>query len=178
MRARDRVKYGAVGAATLVVATAILLPTGWGQAAAATVPNVFITNKGATQAVPVTVTNGSVTVSTTPHGSTAWWVDTACATACIAFAPPAGKSTLALTSLTSSNGDTTSKPVEVDISNGTSDSSSANFQHVIIFELLAAFAFLGALFQPLVVAPGGSNWVLCLTDTATTGTSTFVGYYY
>ena len=178
MRARDKVKCGAVGAAILVAPTVILLTTGWGQAAAATISQVFITNKGATQAVPVSVTNGSVTVSTTPHSSTAWWVDTACNTPCVAFAPPAGKSTLALTSLTSSNGDTSSTIVEVDLRSGTSNCSSGTFQHVLFFEVPAGDTTHLAFPQPLVIAPGGSNWVLCLTDTATTGTSTFVGYYY
>lgn len=178
MRARDKVKYGAVGAATLVVITAILLTTGWGQAAAATATQVFITNKGATQAVPVSVTNGSVAVSTTPHGSTAWWVITACGTSCVAFAPPAGKTTLALTSLTSSNGDTSSTIVEVDLRTGTSNCSSGTFQHVLFYEVPAGNTTHLAFPQPLVVAPGGSNWVLCFVDTATTGASTFVGYYH
>ena len=93
MRASDKVKYGGIGAAILVVATALLLTTGWGQAAAATVTQVFVTNKGATQAVPVSVTNGSVAVSTKPLASTAWSVITGCTSACLVQGATTGAST-------------------------------------------------------------------------------------
>jgi len=64
MRARDKFKYGAVGAGAVAVAAAVLLTTGWAQAAATTATQVFVTNKGAAQAVPVQQQGSVGTIST------------------------------------------------------------------------------------------------------------------
>jgi hypothetical protein len=53
MRARDKFKYGAVGATLALSTTALLFTTGVGQAAVNAASSVLVTNKGAAQAVPV-----------------------------------------------------------------------------------------------------------------------------
>jgi hypothetical protein len=55
-------KYGLAGLGMLALVVVVLLVTGWGSAAAAQITSVFVTNDAA-HAVPVNVTNSSLSVA-------------------------------------------------------------------------------------------------------------------
>lgn len=184
MRARDKFKYGSIGAGTLVVASAILLTTGWGQVAAATVTQVFVTNKGPTQAVPVheqgtanvNVSNGILRVSTLPPGSTPWYIHS---NGIALFTPPAGKTTLALTSVTASNNGTSNETIYLGVYTNSNCTGFANSPFVEELNVLVGDTIAQAFPQPLILSPGGS-WCLGANDSNGGGGHqiTAVGYYY
>lgn len=157
----------------MVAATALLLTTGWGQAAAATVTQVFVTN---TTKNPVPVTGS---VSTRPATSTPWVnrVPASAGSYTELFAPPPGKTTLALTSLTSANFSTGMVEVQLYRFFG-----SACTGTVVVVDDVAVppTATVHQDFpQPIVIAPGGSSWSLCIEIPPGNGaTLTAVGDYY
>jgi hypothetical protein len=186
MRARDKVKYGAVGATLALSTTAILFTTGIGQAAVSTVSSVLVTNKGAAQAVPVqqqgttnvNVTNGSLSVSTLPAGATPWryFVMPSFARTAL-FIPPAGKTTLAVTSLTVSN-ETSGAVTAILALYGNTDCVSSFNSYVTRVEVPAADTIAQAFPQPMVISPGGSNWCLSFGAPSSGVEILAVGYYY
>ena len=187
MRARDKVKYGVVGATLALSTTAVLFTTGIGQAAVSTVSSVLVTNKGAAQAVPVqqqgtanvNVTNGSIRVSTLPVGATPWYyyVNPVTPTSAPLFAPPAGKTTLAVTSLTVSNGTTSSVWAELELFGNVDCKSSP--RAIVNYVALPATDTIAQTFpQPILISPGGSNWCLDYIASQSGVNVTAVGYYY
>ncbi len=191
MRARDKFKYGAVGAVTLMVGCGGLLTTGWGRAEAAQIVNVFVTNDAA-HPVPVheqgtasvSVTNGSLTVSTLPDGSTPWYVSvygtTSCGLRCKLFSPPAGATTLALTSLTFDNANSSASVFSGVFLYPAADCNVGASGKVTTADVPGQDTVHEAFPQPIVLSPGGSDWCLAFSVPADyTGilSVTAVGYY-
>ncbi len=177
MRTRDKLKYGVAGAAMLVAATAALLTTGWGQAAAATATHVFVTNKGASQAVPIHEQGTANVDLTIPAGSGYWRQHNLASpnSGALIFNSATGASTVAISSLTTldiSGGSTVMELVLYSGLNCTGGSSVV---------LSVAPPPSGTLHQefpiPLVVSLGASG-SLCAIAPTNSSVVEFVGYYY
>lgn len=128
----------------------------------------------------VNVINGALAVSTRPLGSTPWSIEnTASGGGAVTafFSPPAGKTTFALTSFTTANLGTGNVDVVVALfSNPNCTPLITDEDYVVVPPTATVHQEFP---QPMVIAPGGSSWSLCVyIPTSGGGQVTMVGYYF
>jgi hypothetical protein len=195
MRFESWKKVGLGAAAMLVVVTVIPGAPGWAEAAVSTVSSVVVTNT-ASQAVPVreqnrdtlgnikvheqgtakvSVTNGTLPVSTRPLASVPWnYFIRSNGLYQPLFVPPGGATTLALTSLTTANLVNYANEVVFTLfSNADCSGASRDIDEDVVPALNTVHQDFP---QPIVIT--GSGWSLCLFSSGTTQTVTAVGYYF
>ena len=164
-----------------VIVITTLFPVG---AWALTTSNVVITDRGRVNQAIVDAagdlsTKVTGSVSTRPANSTPFsFVLFAPSGGAyqLLFAPPAGKTTLAITSLTYANNNGSPQGSQVALFSGTNCNT---FVKVLDeSEAPANDTIVQSFPQPLVIAPGGSAWSVCAGATGNPAAITAVGYSY
>jgi hypothetical protein len=159
-----------------ILLAVVLVPMG---AQAAQVVNAIITDPSGSSKANVDQTN-SLTVATRPASSTAWYAQVPGVQGGgehAVFAPPAGATTLAISTLTWTNVGTAAEGSNLHLY-GSSDCVSNDLGQLELVEVRPVDTVTISFPQPLLIGPGGSNWCLTVGTSSNQVLLTATGYYY